>query len=260
MRLQGKKKKKIQLSTLAMTEDLIKKAVDLLRKSRNAVALTGAGASTESSIPDFHGKNGLWSRYDPIEYGTLGAFKANPQKVWQMLASLLDFIDAKPNKGHNALAILERQGLLSGIITQNIDGLHQKAGSKNVIEFHGALDSFSCLSCGDSYDLAFVKGCALPPYCTSCNAILKPDIVFYDERIPDAVLSHAEQMLASVDLLLVAGTSCQVQPAARIPFIVYNKGGKIIEINREPVLKDIAAVTLEGTFGAVMDKLVERLA
>jgi NAD-dependent deacetylase len=89
-----------------MTEDLIKKAVDLLRKSRNAVALTGAGASTESSIPDFHGKNGLWTRYDPIEYGTLGAFKANPQKVWQMLASLLDFIDAKPNKGHKALASL----------------------------------------------------------------------------------------------------------------------------------------------------------
>ena len=243
-----------------MPQDLFDKAASLVLKSHNAVALTGAGASTESSIPDFRGKNGLWSRYDPIEYGTLGAFRANPEKVWLMLASLLEVVDAHPNKGHIALGTLEQQGLLAGIITQNIDGLHQKGGSRNVIEFHGALDSFSCLVCGDSYDLAFVKGSAPPPYCSSCNAILKPDIIFFDERISDVVLARTEQMLAPVDLLLVIGTSCQIQPAARIPFIVYNKGGKIIEINREPVLKDIASVTLEGSFAAVMEKLVERIA
>ena len=119
-----------------MPEDLFDKSISLLQKSRNGVALTGAGVSTESSIPDFHGKNGLWSKYDPIEFGTLGAFKANPEKVWRMLATLVDVVDAKPNKGHKALAALEQQGLLSGIITQNIDSLHQKGGSKNVIEFH----------------------------------------------------------------------------------------------------------------------------
>ena len=243
-----------------MSEDLFDKAAALLLESRNAVALTGAGASTESSIPDFRGKNGLWSRYDPIEYGTLGAFKANPEKVWLMLASLLDIVDAKPNRGHTALGTLERQGLLSGIITQNIDGLHQKGGSRNVIEFHGALDSFSCLNCGSSYDLTFVKGLAPPPYCSSCNAILKPDIVFFDECIPDSVLTRTEHMLAPVDLLLVVGTSCQIQPAASIPFIVYNRGGQIIEINREPVLKEMASVTLKGSFAAVMEKLVERIA
>ncbi|KPJ99618.1 MAG: hypothetical protein AMJ60_04415 [Desulfobacterales bacterium SG8_35] len=243
-----------------MPEDLFDKAVALLRKSRNAVALTGAGVSTESGIPDFRGKNGLWSRYDPIEYGTLGAFMADPKKVWRMLTSLLDVIDAEPNSGHKALAALEQQGLLSGIITQNIDSLHQKAGSKNVVEFHGAFNTFSCLSCGDSYDLAFVKNASLPPHCASCAALLKPDIIFYDERIPDKTLYQTEKMLASADLLLVAGTSCQVQPAAGIPFIVHNRGGRIIEINREPALNDIAAVSLEGNFTTVMEKLVARLA
>jgi NAD-dependent deacetylase len=243
-----------------MAKDLYDTAISLLQNSRNGFALTGAGVSTESGIPDFHGKDGLWSRYDPIEYGTLGAFTADPEKVWGMLSKLLDVVDAKPNKGHIALATLEQQGLLSGAITQNIDRLHQKGGSKNVLEFHGALNTFSCLSCGDSYDLAFVKENSLPPHCSSCAAILKPDIVFYDERIPDMVLSRTEQMLASADLLLVAGTSCQVQPAARIPYVMYNKGGKIIEINKEPALKDIATVTLEGNFSTIMEKLIERLA
>jgi NAD-dependent deacetylase len=243
-----------------MTKDLFDKAVALFRKSRNSVALTGAGASTESAIPDFRGKNGLWSRYDPIEYGTLGAFKKDPEKVWQMLGSLLEIINAKPNSGHIGLATLERMGLLTGIITQNIDGLHRKGGSRNIIEFHGGLEGFSCLACGAGYDLDFVKKTPLPPHCGSCGAILKPDIIFFDELISEAVLNRTEEMLASVDLLLVAGTSCQVQPAARIPFTVYNRGGKIIEINREPVLQHIASVTLEGSFATVVEKLVERLA
>jgi NAD-dependent deacetylase len=243
-----------------MAKDLYDTAISLLQNSHTGLALTGAGVSTESGIPDFHGKDGLWSRYDPIEYGTLGAFTADPEKVWGMLSKLLDVVDAKPNIGHIALATLEQQGLLSGVITQNIDRLHQKGGSKNVLEFHGALNTFSCLSCGDSYDLTFVKEHPLPPHCSSCAAILKPDIVFYDERIPDMVLSRTEQLLASADLLLVAGTSCQVQPAARIPYVMYNKGGKIIEINKEPALKDIATVILEGNFSTIMEKLIERLA
>jgi NAD-dependent deacetylase len=243
-----------------MAEDSLDKAIALLQNSRNCVALTGAGVSTESGIPDFRGKDGLWSRYDPIEYGTMGAFMADPEKVWHMLARLLDVVDAVPNKGHKALAVLEQQGLLAGIITQNIDSLHQKGGSINVVEFHGSLGTFSCPSCSESYTLAFVKERSLPPHCASCNGILKPDIVFFDERIPGQVLTRTEEMLASADLLLVAGTSCQVQPAARIPPVVHNRGGKIIEINREPALKHIATVILEGNFSTVMEKLVERLA
>lgn len=243
-----------------MSEELYDKAADLLRKSRSTVALTGAGVSTESGIPDFRGKNGLWSRYDPIEYGTIGAFMANPEKVWRMLGSLLDLLDATPNKGHRALAYLEQQNLLTGIITQNIDSLHQKGGSRNVIEFHGSFKTFSCLSCGDSYELAYVAGSSLPPHCGSCSAILKPDIVFFDERIPQEALLLTEQLLASAELLLVVGTSCQVPPAAMIPYTVYNRDGKIIEINREPVLKDLAEITLAGNFSTVMEKLVGHLA
>lgn len=243
-----------------MAAELYDKALELLRKSRNTVALTGAGVSTESGIPDFRGKNGLWSRYNPIEYGTIGAFKANPEKVWRMLASLLDLLDAEPNNGHKALACLEQQNLLTGIITQNIDSLHQKGGSRNVIEFHGSFKTFSCLSCGDSYELAFVTGSSLPPHCASCSAILKPDIVFFDERIPQEVFIATEQLLASAELLLVIGTSCQVPPAAMIPYTVHRRGGTIIEINREPVLDDIAHIILEGNFSTVMEKLVEHLA
>jgi NAD-dependent deacetylase len=243
-----------------MTKYLLDQAADLLRKSRKGVALTGAGVSTESGIPDFRGRNGLWTRYDPVEYGTLGAFNADPEKVWCMLASLLEIVDAEPNSGHKALAALEKQGLLAGIITQNIDRLHQKGGSKNVVEFHGSLATFICPTCTTRYPLAFVRQISLPPHCPACRSILKPDIVFFDERIPQDALVQTEQMLANTDLLLVAGTSCQIQPAAGIPFMVYRRGGKIIEINREPALQDIASVTLEGNFSTVMNELLEHTA
>ena len=243
-----------------MPEDLFDKAISLLKQSHNGVALTGAGVSTESGIPDFRGKDGLWSRYDPFEYGTLGAFLADPEKVWQMLASLLKIADAEPNTGHKGLAVLEEQGLLTGIITQNIDGLHQKGGSRNVIEFHGSLDTFSCLSCGESYSLAHVRKSSLPPHCKACDAILKPDIIFFDERIPEIALAQTQQMLASADLLLVAGTSCQIEPAARIPYSIHNNGGKIIEINKEPALNHLATITLEGNFSTILEELVGRLA
>ena len=242
-----------------MPEDLYLKAVSLLKQSQNTVALTGAGVSTESGIPDFRGKDGLWSRFDPYEYGTMGAFLADPEKVWQMLAGLLKITDAEPNTGHKGLAALEEKGLLTGIITQNIDRLHQKGGSKNVVEFHGSLDTFSCLSCGENFSLSHIKQCSLPPHCAACDAILKPDIVFYDEHIPDMTFSRSRQLLGSADLLVVAGTSCQTEPAARIPYYIHNRGGKIIEINKEPALNHLAAVTLEGNFTTVMEKLIEHL-
>jgi len=243
-----------------MPEEIYDKTLSLLKQSRHAVALTGAGVSTESGIPDFRGKDGLWSRFDPFEYGTMGAFLADPEKVWQMLTGLLKIADAEPNTGHKGLAILEEKGLLKGIITQNIDGLHQKGGSKNVVEFHGSLDTFSCLSCGKNYSLTHVKQYRMPPHCAACDAILKPDIIFYDEHIPSITFARSKQMLDSADLLLVAGTSCHTEPAARIPHYIYNKGVKIIEINKEPSLNHLAAITLKGNFTTVVEKLVELLA
>ncbi len=234
----------------------IRQAARLFRGSRKTVALTGAGVSTESGIPDFRGKAGLWSRFDPRTYGTIGAFRHDPRKVWRMLAELLAIADARPNDGHLALAAFEQMGLLAGIITQNIDGLHQKAGSATVVEFHGSLDSFSCLTCRQSSPLARVRQGALPALCPGCGAVLKPDIVFFDEQIPAKALRQSEELLADTEVLLVAGTSCQVVPASIIPGLVRQNGGKVIEINLEPALGGLAAVTLAAGFSSVMVQLL----
>ncbi len=239
--------------------DAIADAARLLKESSNAIALTGAGVSTESGIPDFRSRGGLWSRFDPMEYGTLGAFQDDPEKVWTMLAELMNLVDARPNEGHYAMAKMEESGILAGIITQNIDSLHQKGGSKRVVEYHGSLDSFSCLQCESSYSYAEVRKLDLPPRCCRCGELLKPDIVFFDEQIPPSVLSETGDLVRQADLLIVAGTSCQVMPAATIPATLLAQGGKIIEINREPVLATQAEVVLEGSFARIMSQLAGAL-
>lgn len=239
--------------------DVISDAVRLLRESRKTIALTGAGVSTESGIPDFRSRGGLWSRFDPMEYGTLGAFRQDPEKVWVMLAELMTVTDAQPNAGHHAMVEMDELGLLAGIITQNIDSLHQKAGSKKVVEYHGSLDSFVCMQCDDSYPFAEVRQMDLPPHCSSCDALLKPGIVFFDEQIPPSALRETQDLVHQADLLLVAGTSCQVFPAATIPATLLAQGGKIIEINREPVLSSQAEVVLDGSFAKRMVQLVAML-
>lgn len=235
-------------------DELLELAVDKIRNAGTAIALTGAGVSTESGIPDFRSKGGLWSRFDPMEYGTLGAFRKDPVKVWSMLAELLFIADAKPNKGHEVMAGMERAGRLKGIITQNIDGLHQKAGSQTVVEFHGSMKTFSCLSCSLSFSQDEVLTMKLPPRC-SCGEVLKPDIVFFDETIPPEALSMTETLVKHADVLIVAGTSCQVVPASSIPYLVKQRGGVVIEINLEPSLGDIADISLVGKFAKIMAKL-----
>jgi NAD-dependent deacetylase len=236
------------------TTESIEKTAKILLGSKKTVALTGAGASTESGIPDFRSKGGLWSRYDPMEYGTISAFRRDPAKIWTMLRELLSLTNARPNDGHLALAALEKKELLQGIITQNIDGLHQKAGSENVIEFHGSTRSLICLSCGNRYAVGDIKRLGMPPKC-DCSRILKPEVVFFDEQIPADAMRTTEQLLSGTEVLLVIGTSCQVMPAAMIPHQVIRHGGRIIEINREPVLH-YAAITLAGGFSGIMNKLL----
>ncbi len=237
----------------------IKEAAAVIRNARKTISLTGAGVSTESGIPDFRSKGGLWSRYDPIEYGTIGAFRADPDKVWTMLAELTDITRAEPNPGHLGLASLEAGGVLQGIITQNIDGLHQKAGSRAVVEFHGSLETFSCLACSNILALEDVRQMPLPPTCPNCGAILKPDIVFFDEQIPNEALLGTNELLTGADCLIVAGTSCQVVPASRIVPEVAHQGGTIIEINLEPNLGHLADLVLAGSFAEIMDRLAAEL-
>ncbi|HBI14573.1 MAG TPA: hypothetical protein DDY20_03515 [Desulfobulbaceae bacterium] len=243
---------------MELLAERLAQAAGLIRLSGGAVALTGAGVSTESGIPDFRSRNGLWSRFDPLEYGTLGAFRRDPCKVWAMLAELLAIVDAQPNAGHLAMAALEQRGWLHGIITQNIDGLHQKAGSRNVIEFHGSLATFSCPSCGQSCSLDMVLARQLPPHCL-CGAVLKPDVVFFDELIPPQALRRSGQLLARAGVLIVAGTSCQVAPASMLPNSFRQKGGTVIEINLESALTGVADITLTGSFSQIMTDLAAAL-
>jgi len=237
----------------------IKEAAQLLKKSRKAIAFTGAGVSTESGIPDFRSKGGLWSRFDPMEYGTISAFRANPAKVWQMLAELISISSARPNSGHLAMAKLEEKKILKGIITQNIDMLHQKGGSNKVVEFHGSIASLSCLDCGNQCSLSALQGKAIPPACDHCGSLLKPDVVFFDEQIPSSAIDQSRELLRGADCLLVVGTSCRVMPASFFPSQVQAQGGKIIELNLQPNLGRLANVVLKGNFSQIMNQLLKEI-
>ncbi len=241
-----------------MNRTAIEKAVALIAESRWPVAFTGAGASVESGIPDFRSASGLWLRFDPLEYGTIGAFRKNPRKIWSMLEELLAMTEAQPNPGHAALARMEEWGFLKGIITQNIDGLHQKAGSRNVVEFHGTLDRLVCIGCGRTYRTSGTLE-EIPPACRACSRILKPDVVFFDEPIPRAVIEAADKMINRADLVMVAGTSCNVMPAATIPLRIREAGGQVIEINPEPVLSGLASVVIRGSFAGAMLEIASGL-
>lgn len=206
-------------------------AAERLQNSRRAIALTGAGISVESGIPDFRGPDGLWTRYDAMEFALIDAFRERPGKVWKMLLELLETVSrASPNPAHYALAELERRGLISLIITQNIDSLHQRAGSQNVIEYHGHTRTMRCDECEKKFQSENVSLDELPPRC-GCGTALRPDIVFFGEEIPDDPLVNAYRAACDCDLMLIIGTSAMVVPAAYLPLRAKERGAYIIEIN-----------------------------
>ena len=236
----------------------IKEAAQILSQSVLNAALTGAGISVESGIPDFRSPGGLWERYDIMEYAGISAFRNNPEKVWKMLAEIGDTIkDAKPNPAHKGLCQLEQIGLLQTVITQNIDNLHQEGGSANVIEYHGNFKTLSCLSCLRTYGIKKVDG-EMPPKCT-CGQILKPDIIFFGEAIPPEALRDSHKLASSCGGLLVIGTSARVTPANTIPGIAKEAGAGIIEINVEPthLTSLVTNIFLPGKAGEIVPKLVD---
>ncbi len=238
-------------------EKLIKEAAQLLYNSEMTLALTGAGISVESGIPDFRSAQGLWSKYDPNEYATITAFRATPEKVWSMLRDMGDLVDqAEPNKAHVGMGELENLGFLHTIVTQNVDNLHQKGGAKSVIEYHGNSSTLTCLSCGERYR-ALDKRKEHPPLCR-CKRILKPDVVFFGELIPTEVLHRSFQLAATAQVLIVAGTSATVSPANTIPTIAKENGANIIEINMEKTqLTDhVTDIFLQGSAGEIIEALV----
>lgn len=232
-------------------------AAEITRFKKNTVALTGSGISIASGIPSFRGTGGLWDKYDPQEYATIEAFIENPAKVWKMIVEFQAVIQkAQPNAAHLALAQLEKLGFLRAIITQNVDGLHQMAGNTNVIEFHGNNRNAVCLNCGKTYRSENILTKTLPPRC-SCGGILKPDIIFFGESIPDEALSQSKKEVQQCGVVLVIGTSAVVEPAASLPYFASRIGATIIEIN--PVRALHMSIALEEKAEEIMPPLLKEV-
>ena len=220
----------------------IGRLAELIRRHQPCIVLTGAGVSTESGIPDFRSASGIWAEFDPREYATLGAFRRDPEKVWRFYAPRFAMLTAaEPNPAHQALAELERLGLVRVVVTQNIDLLHERAGSRDVIEVHGSIRTSSCPGCGAGYPLADVVPLIeahRAPSCRSCGAILKPGVVFFDELLPEGAMERATALAEEAGLLLVVGSSLEVYPVADLPRSTLAAGGKVAVVNRTPTWVD----------------------
>jgi NAD-dependent deacetylase len=218
---------------------------ELIRANQPCVVLTGAGVSTESGIPDFRSPTGIWARYDPMEYATISAFRRDPVKVWDFYSKRLGvLLDAEPNAAHVALARLEAGGFVDAIVTQNIDRLHERAGSSDVIEVHGSIRTSSCLDCGNRVPLDEVA-CRLPvPACDVCGAVLKPDVVMFGELLPEDAMARAAGLAQGAALMLVVGSSLEVWPVAGLPQETLDAGGTLAIVNRDATPYDRSATLL----------------
>jgi len=243
---------------------LVARLANLIRTHQPCVVLTGAGISTESGIPDFRSPTGIWAKYDPMEYATISAFRRDPVKVWEFYALRFRALtEAQPNAGHLALAELERRGLVRAVVTQNIDGLHERAGSQEVVEVHGSIRTASCLACGQQVLLADVvaalESTPAPP-CPACRAILKPDVVMFGELLPEGAMERASELAREAGVLLVVGSTLEVYPVAALPEDTLAAGGALAIVNRGPTPYDgRATVTVDGSAGTTLAALAEAL-
>ena len=246
----------------------IEKVASLVAWARKIIVFTGAGVSTESGIPDFRGPDGLWSKYDPDDF-TIERFVSDREvrkKHWQLLTGN-EFIvaDAKPNAAHFAITELQSMGKLYGVVTQNIDGLHQKAGVSEelVFELHGDLSHAKCMRCQRRFPIEEVKGWLKPgvdePQCPDCSGMLKPDAVFFGEELPLDVLMESEARSRGCDLCIVLGSTLVVYPAAGMPVHAARSGAKLVIINMGPTaLDDLASVRIEGKAGEIMPQIIAK--
>jgi NAD-dependent deacetylase len=234
---------------------------ELIQMRRPLVVLTGAGISTESGIPDFRSATGIWSQFDPLEVATIDAFLANPEKVWDFYALRLDVVgNAEPNDGHRALAELERRGWVDAVITQNIDRLHARAGSENVVEVHGSIGTSSCLDCGTVVPLAQVVELLPLPRCPTCGRVLKPDVVMFGELLPEDAMTRAGELVMGGGVLLVVGSSLEVYPVAALPLDALAAGAALAIVNRGATQFDSrAAVTIDAGAGEALRALADAL-
>jgi len=219
---------------------------DILSQAKHLVAFTGAGISAESGIPTYRGDDGVWHKYDPSIYANIDYFLEDSTYYWNFYKDVRypALMKARPNDAHLALARLEEKGLLKAVITQNIDGLHQAAGSRRVLELHGNTTRISCLSCGHTHTMDEVFNILktqLPPPCAACGGQIKPDVVFFGEQLPGDVLAQAAEEARSCDVFVVVGSSLVVQPAASLPVMAKQAGAKVCIINKDPTPLDAMA-------------------
>jgi NAD-dependent deacetylase len=242
----------------------VERLAELVRERAPIVVLTGAGISTESGIPDFRSPTGIWSEYDPQEYATIDAFLADPEKVWRFYALRFHALtEAEPNAGHLALAELERAGLVRAVVTQNIDLLHDRAGSREVVEVHGSIRTSSCRRCGMRYPLdemlVLIEDTGAPR-CADCAEVLKPDVVFFGELLPAGAIDRAYELARSAGLLLVVGSGLEVWPVSMLPDETVRAGGQVAIVNRGPTtFDDEAALKIDGGAGETLAALVSEL-
>ncbi len=243
----------------------VQRLAELIRQSRSTVALTGAGISVPSGIPDFRTpETGLWANVDPMEVAHIDVFERDPARFWSYYRPRFQSLgDRQPNVAHEALAELERRGLLEGVITQNIDCLHRKAGSENVVEVHGSIEASSCRSCAASYCLDEVDalfnadGVAL---CSACDGPVKPRVVLFGEMLPRRVMERAQELAEGAELLICVGSSLVVYPVAGLPAVTLERGGELAIVTKGPTPYDgEATLKLEGEVDAELSALAAAL-
>jgi NAD-dependent protein deacetylase/lipoamidase len=211
----------------------VERLAELLEEHKPCVVLTGAGVSTESGIPDFRSAQGIWARYDPFEVAHVDALRRDPGRVWEFYAHRLDALSrAEPNDGHRALAELEERGWIRAVVTQNVDGLHRSAGSRDVVEVHGSLREAACIHCGARVPMADALAQLPLPPCPDCGEILKPGVVMFGEVLPVHAIERARRLAVEAGLLLVVGSSLEVHPVAELPGDTLAAGGALAIVNR----------------------------
>lgn len=248
------------------TPQFIRYAAELLRKARHTVILTGAGISTPSGIPDFRSEGtGLWSRDEPLEAASLTTFRTNPAQFFKWFRPLASQIfNAQPNPAHIAIAELEHHERLKAVITQNIDMLHHKAGSRHIIEMHGTLRTLSCTQCYrqvsyENHLPQFVEH-GIIPRCPACDAILKPDVILFGEQLPQKAWFDAQREARQCDLMIVAGSSLEVLPVAGLPMQAIDRGAHLIIINNNPTYLNVRAdVVLRENVATILPAITEQV-
>lgn len=249
-----------------LSEQKILQAADLIKNARRVVALTGAGISTPSGIPDFRSEDsGMWNQVDPMEVASIFGFVEHPDAFYEWMKPLAKkIVGAKPNPAHQALADLEKAGKLRAVITQNIDNLHQRAGSKRVLEVHGHFREATCIRCyqmtaGQPLMEKFLEDGQVP-ICENCGGAMKPNVVLFGEMLPANIMFEAEEESKGCEVMIIAGSSLEVAPAGDLPLLAYKHGGKLIIVNKMPTHADShASVVLREDVAIALPGIVEKL-